>query len=228
MIVIGLALGIGTGILGSYLFRSQLVRLIPSVRVTAHSLPGAQPPNSKGLDAAPVVIEEFSDFQCPPCKGLFEQLKKIEGKYGSQLKVVYRHYPIESLHNNAFEAARTAEAARLQGRFWDMHDQLFEKQGAWASNSDPKPLFAAYARSMNLDMARFQNDVSAPETSERIIADQRRGDSIRVPGTPVVLVNGQQVPPDAIDYAGLQAAIERELKSRSACSGGCLESRLKP
>jgi protein-disulfide isomerase len=220
-VAIGLSLGIGTGILGYHLLRSHVVRLITAVKVTPHASPGAQPPNAKGPDLAPVEIEEFSDFQCPPCRSLYKKLKSVEGKYSSQLKVIYRNYPIASLHKNAFEAACAAEAAGLQGHFWEMHDRLFDNQEAWASSSDAQSLFVEYARSLNLDVARFQQDLTGALTKQRVQADQRRGDSIGVPGTPIVLINGVQVPPTAITDAGLRAAVEKGLNGRPGCSDGC-------
>jgi protein-disulfide isomerase len=220
-VAVGLCVGMGTGILGYHFLRSEAVRLIPAVKVTAQAAPGAQPANAKGSESAPVVLEEFSDFQCPPCRSLYQKLKRVEAEYGSQLKIIYRQYPIASLHKNALEAARAAEAAGLQGHFWEMHDRLFDNQETWASSSDPRSVFIAYAGALGLDTGRFQKDLQAPQTKARIFADQQRGDSIGVPGTPVVLVNGVQVPPTAITYAGIQTAVERELKRRTACSGTC-------
>ncbi len=221
ILVAGLCMGIGTGVLGYQLYRSKAVRLIPSVNVTARAAPGAQPPNAKGLDSASVVLEEFSDFQCPPCKNLYQKLNRIEAEYKSDVRVVFRHCPIPSLHKNALAAARAAEAAGLQGRFWDMHDRLFENQQTWASSSDVKPIFASYAGSLQLDVERFRKDMDGAQAKSRVQADQQRADSISVPGTPVVLVNNQQVPPQSLSYEGLHAAVEKELRRTAACSGLC-------
>lgn len=227
-VAIGLCLGIGTGTLGYYLLRSQAVRLIPPVKLSAHAAPGAQPANTKGPENAPIIIEEFSDFQCPPCRDLYQRLKKIEAEYGPQIKVIYRQYPIASLHKNAWMAAEAAEAAGLQGHFWEMHDLLYANQESWARSGDAESVFTGYAHSLGLDPDRFRRDREGPRTKARIQADQQRGDSIGVPGTPVVLVNGRQVPPTAISYAGIHSAVDKELKRQASCAGICSAPPPKP
>ena len=156
-----------------------------------------------------------------PCRDLYRILKKVEIDYGPQLRVVFRHFPITSLHKNALDAARATEAAGVQGRFWEMHDQLFESQQTWASMSDVRASFVEYARLLQLDTNRFQQDMSGPGANTRILADQERGKSVGVPGTPVVLINDNQVRPEEVTYEGIHAAIDAELRRQSACSGGC-------
>lgn len=155
--------------------------------------PGAQPPHERGLASAPATIEEFGDFQCPPCASLHPELKKIEAEYGPRLRVVFRHLPLQQIHKNAAAAAQAAEAAGRQGRFWQMHDMLYEKQKAWESATDVRPLLASYARDLGLDVERFTNDLNSGEVNNRIRADLLRADSLGVTGTPTLFLNGREV-----------------------------------
>jgi len=205
-VIVGVLLGIGAG---WFAFHSKSTRPLPLIEVTSRTAPGAQPPNFKGLASSPVTLEEFSDFECPPCRDLYQTLKKIEVDYGPRLKVVFRHFPISSLHQNALAAARVSEAAALQGHFWEMHDELFEDQRTWSSSSDVQSIFLNYARSLQLDVDRFRRDMDGPQANIRVRADRQRGNSLGVPGTPTVLINDRQVPPEAVTYEGIHAAIDK-------------------
>ena len=107
-----------------------------------HAAPsaGAEPPHVRGVESAPVTLEEFGDFECPPCGGLYPILKDIEREYGDRLRVVFRQYPLSQIHKHAYDAARAAEAAGVQGKFWEMHDLLYEKQSEWTVAPDPRSM----------------------------------------------------------------------------------------
>lgn len=155
--------------------------------------PGAQPPHTHGDANAAVTLEEFGDYQCPPC-GLFHgELKKMEARYGSRLRVVFRNLPLDKIHPHAKDAARAAEAAALQGKFWPMHDMLYNKQEAWKDASDVRGVFATYAGTLGLDVERFKLDMDGSTVSQRIAADLQRADSLGVSGTPTIFVNGREI-----------------------------------
>jgi protein-disulfide isomerase len=168
----------------------------------------------RGERNAPATLEEFADFQCPPCSALHPELKKIEDEYGSRLKVVFRHYPVVSLHKHALQAAHAAEAAGLQGRFWEMHDMLFQNQAMWKDADNVRPIFSDYARSLNLDVGRFNTDMDGTEVAKRILADQDRAQQLRVRGTPTLFINGRQVQPAQFTREGLRAAIDTALREK--------------
>src|SRR5688572_16052348 len=134
---------------------------------TAVIAPGAEPPHVRGEASAPVTIEEFGDFQCPPCGALYPELKKVEHEYGSRLRVIFRELPLVPRHAHAGWAARSAEAAGMQGRFWEMHDKLYENQKAWTDLPDARPVFNGYARALGLDMERFARDVESDAVDRR-------------------------------------------------------------
>ncbi|HEX8473392.1 MAG TPA: thioredoxin domain-containing protein [Pyrinomonadaceae bacterium] len=153
---------------------------------------GAQPPHTHGDANAPVTLEEFGDYQCPPCAAFHPELKKMEAQYGPRLRVVFRNLPLR-IHQYAGDAARAAEAAGLQGKFWEMHDMLYEKQSEWEKGPDVRTLFANYARTLGLDVERFKKDLDSSTVTQRITADVQRADSLGAQGTPTIFVNGREM-----------------------------------
>ncbi|MGH9900839.1 MAG: DsbA family protein [Pyrinomonadaceae bacterium] len=170
-------------------------------------LPGARPPHVRGVDRAPVTLEEFGDFQCPPCAALHPEMKKIEADFGERLRVVFRHLPLPN-HQYAVDAARAAEAAAKQGRFWEMHDMIFENQNAWKNGPDVRAIFTTYARNLGLNVEKFKADMDAMDVAQRIVADQQRAASLGVTGTPTVFLNGRELDFRNLTLEGLRAEIE--------------------
>lgn len=178
-------------------------------------MPGAQPPHAVGPEAAPVVLEEFGDFQCPPCGRMHPVIQQIEKDYGDRLRFVFRHYPLQQIHKNAFSAARAAEAAGMQGKFWEMHDVIFDNQTQWAESAEPRPTFVEYARRIGLNVEKFQADVAHQDTADRIGADYQRGASMGVTGTPSFFVNGRELPAvEALSETYLRAQIDQALRAQ--------------
>lgn len=169
----------------------------------------------RGRNDAPVLIEEYGDFQCPPCGFFHPILKRLEGEYATQLRVAFHHFPLREMHKNAGEASRAAEAAALQGKFWQMHDLLFEKQKDWKDAAPARPIFLGYARTLGLDIQKFTQDIDSSTVSNRVMVDERGGAARGVTGTPTVFLNGREIPYEtAIDYNKLRAAIESELSAK--------------
>jgi protein-disulfide isomerase len=156
--------------------------------------PGAANPYSKGSASARITLEEFSDFQCPACGGLAPGLKRVAADYGDRARVVFRHYPLQ-MHKYAFIAARAAEAAGQQGKFWEMHDILYENQKEWGEAMEPRVQFDSYANRLGLDVQRFKADMERQDLAERVKADLLRGNSLGVKGTPTVYLNGRELVP---------------------------------
>lgn len=171
---------------------------------------GATPPHTKGPANAPVVLEEFADFQCGACANFHKEMKKIQADYGSRLKVIFRNFPLQQIHKNSLEASRAAEAAGMQGKFWEMHDRLFERQGEWAESNGARQHFLTYARDLGLDVNRFLSDIDSSATSMRSLNDLQRGRALGITGTPSVFINGVRQKSFAAD--DVRAAIEATLK----------------
>jgi protein-disulfide isomerase len=221
MILSGALVGTLTGLL---LFRADLFRPSqpspqPSQPVgdLSKASPGAEPPHVRGGGAgagsAPVTIEEFADFQCPPCGRLYPELKRIEAEFSPRLRLIFRHFPLES-HEHAEEAARASEAASAQGRFWEMHDLLFERQREWGAATDVRPLFNGYAQTLGLDVERFKRDMEGQESAARVLSDKQRGLSVQVSGTPTLFLDGREIPADSMSSEGIRDAIKGALSGK--------------
>jgi protein-disulfide isomerase len=176
--------------------------------------PGLTKPNVKV--SSPVVLEEYGDYQCPPCGQLYPELKKIEGEYGDQVRIVFHHFPLAKLHKNAMAAARAAEAARNQNKFWEMHDRLYLNQKAWAEADDPRPTFIAYARDLNLNVQQFTRDMDSNEVDQRIMADMQRGAALGVTGTPTVFLDTHMLRYEATNADGLRRGINLLLQQKAS------------
>ena len=175
--------------------------------------PGAEPAHSVGPVEAPVTLEEFGDFQCPPCGLLHPVLKEMEKEFGSQLRVIFRHFPLAQTHPHAIPAARAAEAAGMQGKFWQMHDMIFENQSAWHKAFDARPTFEGYAVKLGLDMEKFRRDVTSTAVDQRIALDGRRANAMGVTGTPTVFMNGREIPFESLPPERLRPLIQAELRA---------------
>jgi protein-disulfide isomerase len=148
----------------------------------------------RGQPDAPVTLEEFGDFECPSCATEAGVVGKIERDYGPRLRVVWRNFPLE-MHPHAMEAALAAEAAGLQGRFWEMHDLLYKNQAVWSKGLDVHPFFTMYARSLRLDVERFAKDSASNEVGARVVSDRDEGVSRGVKNTPTLFINHHEVRP---------------------------------
>jgi hypothetical protein len=176
--------------------------------------PGAEPLHIRGEANAPVVLEEFGDFECLPCSKVFAILEALEREYEKRLVVVFREHPLK-IHHYALDAARAAEAAGLQGKFWEMHDSLYRNRATWVTAAYVRPYLNDYARDLQLDVDRFKEDIDGPAVARRILADQERGDSLGVDRTPIIYVNGEKVIPTDLNENGIRAMIEKALAAKS-------------
>ena len=181
----------------------------PAAALTA---PGAQPPHSMGSLNAPATIEEFGDFECPPCGQFHPVLKKMHEEFGERLRVIFREFPLVPNHQHALSAASAAEAAGIQGRFWEMHHLIYDNQKTWHEAFDVRPIFEGYAKEIGLDVEKFKRDINSDFVASRITEDGKRGRSLGVGGTPTVFLNGREIPFETIMNEGkLRAAIQAEV-----------------
>jgi protein-disulfide isomerase len=182
--------------------------------VITYGKPGAEPMHVRGDASAPVVLEEFGDFECLPCSKLFPALQALEKEFGERLVVVFRQHPL-TMHRYGLDAARAAEAAGLQGKFWEMHDTLYQNRATWVRAAYVRPYLNEYATALQLDVDRFKEDMDAKQVADRIVADQARGDSLGIDRTPVVFVNGEKVAVQDLNENGLRAMIEKALAAKA-------------
>ena len=155
----------------------------------------------RGPADAAVTVIEYSDFQCPFCAGLAETLAHLEAKYPSELRVVYRHFPLigspeQPLHDKAALAMQAAEAAGVQGKFWEMHDALFTGQDDWTGMSIEgfENWLQETAASLDLDLSQFSQDVHSEDLVQMAQDAWAKGQELQITYTPYILINGLLYP----------------------------------
>ncbi|MBP7671073.1 thioredoxin domain-containing protein [Candidatus Gracilibacteria bacterium] len=148
-----------------------------------------------GNTESEIVIIEYSDLQCPACAAREPLVDEIVSEFGNHVKFVYRHFPLRTLHKNAQFAAEAAEAAGLQGKFWEMKEVLFANQQAWSTlEKEPaEAAFGLYAAQIGLDPAKFTQDLASDAVKDAVNEDYAKGVDARVNSTPTFFLNGQQM-----------------------------------
>ena len=151
--------------------------------------------HSMGSKDNKIMLVEFGDYQCPGCEGAYPHVKTLMEQYGDDVTLVFRNFPLTSIHPNARAAAAVAEAAGLQGKYWEMHDMLYGSQSDWDSLDTSKrtDIFNGYASTLGLDVEKFKADVVAKPVTQKINFDLALGKSVKVTGTPTFFLNGEQL-----------------------------------
>ncbi len=169
------------------------------------TLPVSSRDHVQGPDHARVTLLEYGDYECPHCGEAYPIVKRIQKTMGDDMRFAFRNFPLTEVHPHALHAAYAAEAAALQGKFWEMHDLLFENQDA-LEDEDLLDL----AEGLELDMARWTRDLASERVANKVEEDFSSGVRSGVNGTPTFFING--IRHDApFDYPVLLAAIQREL-----------------
>ncbi|MDQ1637372.1 MAG: formate-nitrite transporter family protein [Pyrinomonadaceae bacterium] len=173
----------------------------------------------KNLSAdAVVTLEEFGDYQCPPCGQLHPTLKKLKQEYGANLNFIFRNLPLTKIHHNALAAAQAAEAARVQNRFWEMHDLLYENQSLWKDDINPRSIFTKFAADLGLNITQFVRDLDGQQIQMRIEADEDAAAKQGIDGTPTILINGRQLRAEMTTPDGVRKGIEVMLSAKATPS----------
>jgi protein-disulfide isomerase len=205
IIALVLAIAIISGILLLGSSRKQISTVAPGSQSSFPAWSKTEP----AIPAQTVVtLEEFGDYQCPPCGELHPTLKQLKQQLGPNLNFIFRNLPLTTIHKNSLAAAQAAESARMQNRFWEMHDLLYENQNLWSDDVNPRTIFLKWAADLGLDTTRFARDLDSKQVKLRIEADQEAAAELGINGTPTVLVNGRQLRPEVTNAKGIQTAIE--------------------
>jgi protein-disulfide isomerase len=149
--------------------------------------------HSKGNPDALIELVEYSDFECPFCASAAPMVSRLADEFGDDIKVVYRHFPLRQIHRNAQLAAQATEAAALQGKFWEMHDQIFATQAQWSKNRSTLSFFTNLAESLGLDKKQFEKDLRSTASINAVNEDYISGEQSGVNGTPTFYLNGQKI-----------------------------------
>lgn len=162
----------------------------------------AEPTNNvMGKLDSKVTLVEYGDFQCNACQMYNSTTEAVRAKYADRVKFQFRNLPIPSLHPNAIGGARAAEAAALQGKFWEMHDLLYKYSNwtVWTSATDPNSNFESYARQLGLDVTRFKTDFKSEKVNATINADIAKFEKTGAQtATPTYFLNGKQIALDKL------------------------------
>lgn len=173
--------------------------------------------NIFGAETPVVTLTEYGDFQCPACASYFPVVKQLKEEFKDQLRFEFKHFPLVQIHPNATAAHRAAEAAAKQGKFWEMHDLLYERQSAWSGSTNPSSIFEGYAEELNLDMDRYTNEVNSSEVLAIINADIEAGKSLGADSTPTFLMDGQRVDnTSVVSPESFRKLIQDAINSKSA------------
>jgi protein-disulfide isomerase len=200
---------------GAILYRAKRPHVLSSPEdKTLSATSGPESPHIRGNPDAPVTLEEYGDFQCPPCSMFAAFLGQLEKEYESRLRVVFRNFPL-AMHEHAREAALAAEAAGLQGRFWEMHDVLYREQETWSKAPNVRELFESYAGTIGLDLNKFKNDMDSEQAKARVDADRHRGESLGIQTTPTLFINNQPLETKDKNPEGIRAEINAALEKKS-------------
>lgn len=152
--------------------------------------------HSYAPNPAKVTIVEFGDYQCPACAVAEPAVKEVILKYtprkSEQVNFVFRNFPLTQ-HKHSLIAAEAAEAAGEQGKFWEMHDKLYESQSAWAESNNPLELFVSYAKALELNTDKFKQAIESNKFANKIQQDQSDGNTLGVNSTPTFFMNGKRL-----------------------------------
>ena len=146
----------------------------------------------QGSGSNGVTLVEYGDYECPICEAYYLPFKQLSSQLSKDAQFQFRNLPLVQIHPNAFAAARAAEAADLQGKFWAMHDKLYENQTAWATATSPLEIFKSYAKDLGLDVTKFSSDYSSGTVNDRINADLAAfGKTSQQQATPTFFLDGK-------------------------------------
>lgn len=161
---------------------------------------------TRGSSSTPHVLVEYSDFQCPACATYYPVIKRLTDEHGTDVRVIFRHFPLTELHENALIAGIAAEAAGKQGKFFEMHDALFNTQDTWGTDKNPEITFEDLAGSLGLDSKKFKADLSDPELKKKV--ENSRAEALRngLSGTPALFLDGKLIE-NPNSYAELVALV---------------------
>jgi len=176
--------------------------------------------HTTGAGTTGVKLVEYGDFQCPYCEQYSSTVDNVVQEYGDKITFQFRNFPLTSLHQNAFAAARAAEAAALQDKYWEMHSTLYQASNwqDWTPAKDPTALFDTYAQQLGLNVDQFKKDFASSKVNDLINADLAEGTRLGITGTPSFFVDGKKVTINN-DPAAFKKVIDAAIAKKAPKSG---------
>lgn len=167
--------------------------------------------NYYGKMDSPVTLTEFVDFQCEACYAYYPYVKQVKEQYKDRVRFQVRNFPIISGHQFSMQAAKSAEAAARQGKFWEMHDKIFEGQKTWEQTTDPQSYFDQYAQSIGLDMEKFKTDRTSSDVNSVVNKDLQDIKKLGGSGTPTFVLNGKKIENPGPSFEALSKVLDDAL-----------------
>jgi protein-disulfide isomerase len=176
----------------------------------------AQPTHHvEGLDQDSVTLVEYGDYECPYCGQYYPIVKQVAAEYNQYITFQFRNLPLTQIHPNAFAGARAAEAASLQGKFWQMHDLLYDNQNSWVSSGTPETFFVQYAQQLGLNINTFKTDFAGDQVNNTINADVGAfGRTGAEEATPTFFLDGKQINPNE-SVSSFEQLINAEIQKKT-------------
>ncbi len=166
----------------------------------------------KGSRTAKVTLIEYGDFECPGCAQYASVVSALSAEFGDKIAVVYRHFPLPQ-HTNAIPMIYVAEAAGLQGKFWEMNDMIFANQAKWVGKSDVKSIVTEYAKTLGLDVTKFVSDFESTDLRKKVETIVEKNSKVGITYTPTFFLNGKRIA-NPRTYADFKAVIETALNEQ--------------
>lgn len=193
----------------------QALLALAVVLVASCDVPDVTAPSAddhvRGPAGAQVTLIEYGDYQCPPCVGSQAAVEQLLARHPRDVRLIYRHHPGRS-HRNAVAAANAAEAAELQGKFWEMHRALYDGQREWYGTGSPDAVFRGYAQKLGLDVRRFDEARRTRGANRRLRDVYEAGRRVGVHGSPAFFLNGERLVPPPMTYDDLERRVAAALR----------------
>ena len=164
-----------------------------------------------GAGKGGVTLTEYGDFECPACKSYFPIVQEIKKTYGDEIKFEFRHFPLVQIHRNAMLGSRAAEAAGKQGKFFEMHDLLYQNQDAWSKTNTPNTVLDSFAQQLGLNADKFKTDMASEFTLATINADIKAGQALGANSTPTFAINGKKIDKNPQSLDEFKKLIDEEI-----------------
>jgi protein-disulfide isomerase len=163
--------------------------------IVASTQNGSIADHTEGSESNKILLVEYGDYQCPGCGGAYPNLNTLMEEYSDNVTLVFRNFPLTTIHPNARAAAAVAEAAGLQDKYWEMHNLLYENQDDWSNldTTQRTTIFNSYAKDIELDVNKFQTDISSKDVTAKINFDLAMGKKMNISGTPTFFLNGTKL-----------------------------------
>ena len=213
-------------LVGTLMFRANqpvaTTTALPAPSPEATTTAAASPAKSDEITLGPKVavpkavvnIEEYGDYQCPPCGNLHPMVSRVRKEFGDKIHFTFYQLPLTQIHKNAMAAAHAAVAAKLQNKFWEMHNRLYDTQQVWAELESIQPIVISYAKEIGLDVEKFKRDMEGRQVAGLIQADAQRAASLKYESTPTLVVEGQEFPTEKLSEDNLRLVVNRFLTGK--------------